>query len=171
MRCRLLTLIAVGVLVPAGVKAQSSVIMKATVTEAVTLSAQPGNANVVSRGANAVDVTLSDEILRLPLLVRSNTGFKISATLASKTAVLSELSVEDVRATGTLVSPQVVDALHFNPQLDPDLSQPLLVLSGPRISIGGTLHSPNNALEITVLIRLKPGLPRESHLTLVATPE
>jgi hypothetical protein len=26
-------------------------------------------------------------------------------------------------------------------------------------------------LEITVLIRLKPGLPRESHLTLVATPE
>jgi len=170
MRC-LLTLIAVGVLVPAGVKAQSSVIMKATVTETVTLSAQPGNANVVSRGANAVDVTLSDEILRLPLLVRSNTGFKISATFASKTAVLSELSVEDVRATGTLVSPQVVDALHFNPQLDPDLSQPLLVLSGPRISIGGTLHSPNNALEITVLIRLKPGLPRESHLTLVATPE
>ena len=170
MRC-LLTLIAVGVLVPAGVKAQSSVIMKATVTEAVTLSAQPGNVNVVSRGANAVDVTLSDEILRLPLLVRSNTGFKISATFASKTAVLSELSVEDARATGTLVSPQVVDALHFNPQLDPDLSQPLLVLSGPRISIGGTLHSPNNALEITVLIRLKPGLPRESHLTLVATPE
>jgi len=170
MRC-LLTLIAVGVLVPAGVKAQSSVIMKATVTETVTLSAQPGNANVVSRGANAVDVTLSDEILRLPLLVRSNTGFKISATFASKTAVLSELSVEDARATGTLVSPQVVDALHFNPQLDPDLSQPLLVLSGPRISIGGTLHSPNNALEITVLIRLKPGLPRESHLTLVATPE
>lgn len=170
MRC-LLTLIAVGFLVPAGVKAQSSVIMKATVTETVTLSAQPGNANVVSRGANAVDVTLSDEILRLPLLVRSNTGFKISATFASKTAVLSELSVEDVRATGTLVSPQVVDALHFNPQLDPDLSQPLLVLSGPRISIGGTLHSPNNALEITVLIRLKPGLPRESHLTLVATPE
>jgi hypothetical protein len=145
--------------------------MKATVTETVTLSAQPGNANVVSRGANAVDVTLSDEILRLPLLVRSNTGFKISVTFASKTAVLSELSVEDVRATGTLVSPQVVDALHFNPQLDPDLSQPLLVLSGPRISIGGTLHSPNNALEITVLIRLKPGLPRESHLTLVATPE
>jgi len=170
MRC-LLTLIAVGFLVPAGVKAQSSVIMKATVTETVTLSAQPGNANVVSRGANAVDVTLSDEILRLPLLVRSNTGFKISVTFASKTAVLSELSVEDVRATGTLVSPQVVDALHFNPQLDPDLSQPLLVLSGPRISIGGTLHSPNNALEITVLIRLKPGLPRESHLTLVATPE
>ena len=170
MRC-LLTLIVVGVLVPVGVKAQSSVIMKATVTETVTLSAQPGNANVVSRGANAVDVTLSDEILRLPLLVRSNTGFKISATFASKTAVLSELSVEDVRATGPLVSPQVVDALHFNPQLDPDLSQPLLVLSGPRISIGGTLHSPNNALEITVLIRLKPGLPRESHLTLVATPE
>ena len=171
MRC-LLTLIAVGVLVPAGVKAQSSVIMKATVSESVTLSAQPGNLNVVSRGANAVDVTLSgDEIIRLPLLVRSNTGFKISATFDSTTSVLSELSVDNVRATGTLVSPQVVNALHFNPQLDLDLSEPLLVLSGPRISIGGTLHSPNNALEITLLIRLKPGLPRESHLTFVATPE
>lgn len=169
MRC-LLTLIAVGVLVPAGVKAQSSVVMKATVSESVTLSAQPGNLNVVSRGANAVDVTLSgDEIIRVPLLVRSNTGFKISATFDSKT--VSELSVDNVRATGTLVSPQVVNALHFNPQLDPDLSQPLLVLSGPRISLGGTLHSPNNALEITLLIRLAPGPPRESRLTFVATPE
>jgi hypothetical protein len=84
---------------------------------------------------------------------------------------LSELSVEDVRATGMLVSPQVVNAIHLNPQLDPDTSQPLLVLSGPRISLGGTLNSPNNALQVTVVIRWKPGLPREPiHLTLAATP-
>ena len=172
MRC-LLTLIAVGFLVPAGVKAQSSVIMKATVTETVTLSAQPGNANVVSRGANAVDVTLSDEILRLPLLVRSNTGFKISAIFESQTAVLSQLSVDDVRVTGWLASPLVVNALDLKSYDDPITSQPLLVLTGPRVSLGGTLQSPNNALQITVLIRLKPELPGDSsiHLTFVATPE
>jgi hypothetical protein len=171
MRC-LLTLIALGVFVPAGIKAQSTVVMKTTVSETVTLSAQPGNVNVASRGANAVEITLSgDEIIRVPLLVRSNSNFKISAISESKTAVLSELSIEDVRATGTLVEPQIVGALHLNPQLDPDTSQPLLVLTGPRVSLGGTLTSPNNALQITVLIRLKPGSSRESHLTFVATPE
>ena len=171
MRC-LLTLIAVGVFVPAGVKAQNSVVLQATVSEIVTLSA-PGNMNVVSRGGNAVEITLSGdaEIVRVPLLVRSNSSFKISATFKSQTAVLSELSVDDVRATGMLVSPQVVSALHLNPQFDPDISQPLLVLTGPRVSLGGTLNSPNNALEITVLIRLKLERPREPiHLTLAATP-
>ena len=58
-----------------------------------------------------------------------------------------------------------------NPHLDPYLSQPLLVLTGPRVSLGGTLDSPNNALQITIVIRLKPELPREPiHLTLAATP-
>jgi hypothetical protein len=168
MRCRLLTLIAVGVLVPAAVKAQDSVIMKATVSETVTLSVSS-----TSIPSNIVSLTLSgdDQIVRVPLLIRSNTSFKISAIFESKTAVLSELSVDDVRATGMLVSPQVVSALRLNPHIDPDIAQPLLVLSGPRVSLGGTLHSPNNALEITVLIRLKPGLPREPiHLTLAATP-
>ena len=168
MRC-LLTLIAVGVFVPAGVKAQSSVIMKATVSEIVTISVSP-----TSAPSNTVSLILSGDepIVRAPLLVRSNTSFKISAIFESKTAALSELSVEDVRATGMLVSPQVVNALHLNPQLDPDTSQPLLVLSGPRISLGGTLHSPNNALEITLLIRLEHLRPRDSsiHLTFVATP-
>jgi len=167
MRC-LLTLIAVGVFVPAGVKAQSSVIMKATVSEIVTISVSP-----TSAPSNTVSLILSGDepIVRAPLLVRSNTSFKISAIFESKTAALSELSVEDVRATGMLVSPQVVNAIHLNPQLDPDTSQPLLVLSGPRISLGGTLNSPNNALQVTVVLRWKPGQPREPiHLTLAATP-
>jgi len=168
MRCCLLTLIAFGVLVPAGVKAQSSVIMKATVSETVTLSVSS-----TSTPSNIVNLTLSgaEPVIRVPLLVRSNTSFKISAIFETKTAMLSELSVEDVRATGSLVSPQVVNAVRVNPHLDPELSQPLLVLTGPRVSLGGTLNSPNNALEITVLIRWTQGLPREPiHLMLAATP-
>lgn len=181
LRSRLLTLVAVGVLVPAGVKAQSSVTMNATVSETVSLSVSPtsapSNIQVVSRGGNGVDITLSgndpaSQVIRVPLLVRSNTSFKISATFESKTALLSQLSVADVRATGRFVSPQIVNAMDLKSYVDPDTSQPLLVLSGPRVSLGGTPHSSNNALEITVLIRLKPGLPRESsvHLTFVARP-
>ena len=108
MRWSLLTLIAVGVFLPVSVKAQSSVIMRATVSEVVTLSDSS-----TSRPGNIVSLTLSgdEQIVRVPLLVRSNTSFKITATFESQTAVLSQLSVDDVRATGGLVSPQVVNAV------------------------------------------------------------
>jgi hypothetical protein len=43
-----------------------------------------------------------------------------------------------------------------------------LIASGPRVSLGGTLDSPNNALQINVLIGLKShGSPVQ--LTFVAT--
>ena len=173
----LLTLIAVGVLVPAGVKAQSVVTLTASVSETVNLSVAPNaiDGGVVSGGGNTVRITVSggrSSVIRVPLLVRSNIGFKITAMFESQTAVLSELLVTDVRATGRLVSPQIVNGLHTGPQLNPDTSQPLFVASGPRVSYGGTLTSPNNALQITVLIRLKQEPPPEAliHLTFVATP-
>ena len=171
LRCHLLTLVVVGVLVPAGVKAQNSVTLTATVSETLNLSVVPNSIDAVSDG-NTVRVTLpaTDEpVVRVPLLVRSNTGFKISAVFESKTLVLSELSVVDVRATGGLVSPQVVNALHVEPQIDPDTSQPLVVVSGPRVSLGGTLHSPNNALQITLLIRLREPALEPVQLSFVAT--
>jgi hypothetical protein len=174
LRCHLLVL--VGVLVPAGVKAQSSVILTGRVSETVTLSVPPNSidADVISIG-NTVRLTLSSTnapVIRVPLLVRSNSGFKITAHFESTTAVVTQLSVVDVRATGRLVSPQSVNALVSNPLSEPDPSQPLLVATGPRVSLGGTLDSPNNALQITVLIRLKPEPLRESlvHLTFAATP-
>ena len=105
MRC-LLTLIAVVLLVPAGVKAQSSVTLKATVSEVVTLSS-PDAIGAVSNG-NTVRLTLpsSDSpVIRVPLLVRSNIGFEITAVFDSEAAGLSELSVADMQATGRLVSP------------------------------------------------------------------
>jgi hypothetical protein len=183
MRGHVLTLIAVVLLVPVGVAAQTaSVTMKGTVSETVTLSVAPASARsnmeVVRIGGNTVEITLSgdddqSQMIHVPLLVRSNSGFKITANFDSKTAELSQLSVGEVRATGRLVSPQIVSALHGKPHLDPDTVQPLLVVSGPRVSLGGTVDSPNNALQITVLIRLKPQPARASsaHLTFVATPE
>jgi len=167
----LLTLVAVVVFVPTSVNAQKSVTLTAKVSEVVTLSTPDS----IGNNGNTVRLTLpssNSPVIRVPLIVRSNTGFKITLVFDSQTAVLSELLVADVRATGRLVSPQIVNGLHTGPQLNPDTSQPLFVASGPRVSLGGTLNSPNNALQITVLIRLKPELQRESpiHLTFVATP-
>ena len=175
LESHLLTLIAFGVLVPAGVKAQNSVTLTATVSETVNLYVAPNSIDggVVSSSGNTVRITLTggkSPVIRVPLLLRSNIGFKITAWFESKTAVLSELSVADVRATGRLVAPQSVNGLQTEP-LNTDTFQSLLVASGPRVSLGGTLTSPNNALQITVLISLKQPVPESLiHLTFAATP-
>ena len=142
------------------------VTVKATVSKTVALSIAPNSihgdvdVNVVSSGGT-VRMTLSGNgaqspVIRVPLLVRSNTSFKISGIFESKTAVLSQLSVINVRATGRLVLPE---AVNLEPPVRSDvqeLQNPFVVLSGPRVSVGGTLNSPNNALQITLLVRLKP---------------
>lgn len=162
------TLAVVVFLLPPGVKAQTGrVVMQANVSETVALSVAPGftDADVVSTG-NTVRITVTsanskDPVIRVPLLIRSNSSFKISAAVESTTASLSQLAITDVRATGTLVSPTAITGLNipehrFNEPDPLDTSEPMIVVSGPRVSLGGTLVSPNNALQITVLIRLKP---------------
>ncbi len=189
------TLFVVLLLVPAGVKAQTGgVTMKSTVSETVALGVLPNSihANIeksVMSTGNTVRITLSGAetdapLIRVPLLVRSNTSFKISAAVESNTAEVSQLLVTDVRPTGALVSRQAISDINvlrpFNRRLDEstssvlnplDLSRPVLLLSGPRVSSGGTLTSPNNALQITLLIRLKPQPARGwlVHLTFVGT--
>jgi hypothetical protein len=109
--------------------------------------------------------------IRVPVLVRSNSGFKISAVVESQTAVLTHLSVIDVRPTGRLVSPGVVNAIAVRQEDDVDVSRPLLLLSGPRVSIGGSLDSSINALQVTLLIRMKPQSAGNwlAHLTIIGT--
>lgn len=172
MPARCITLIAVLFLVPVCLHAQTgSARLQASVSETVALSVPPNfsheNIDVVSSGGT-VRVTLSstDAEVRVPLLVRSNSRFNISADV--QTAALTHLSVDDVRPTGSLVSPEVVNAL-VTPEVDVSASQPLLVLSGPRVSLGGTLQSPNNALQVTLLIRVQPQPGSMAHLTFTAT--
>ena len=174
MPARCLTLIAVLFLVPLCVQAQT-VTLHASVSETVALSILPSfthnnvDLNVVSSG-NTVRLTLSSTSaeVRVPLLVRSNTSFKI--LVESQTAVPIHLSVIDVRPTGNLVSPEAVNSL-VSSEIDLDASQPLLVLSGPRVSLGGTLNSPNNALQVTLRIRMQPQAAHGSlvHLTFTGT--
>jgi hypothetical protein len=165
LRCKLLTLIAVGIVVPAGAKAQSSVTLRATVSEMIALSVAPNftpdgvHVDALSSGST-LRITLSgagakSPVIRVPLLVRSNIGFRISGTVESTTAEIAGLLVTDVHPTGKLVASNIIPAL--NVERGPlDLSRPFLVATGPRVSLGGTLNSPNNALQITLLIRLQP---------------
>lgn len=192
------TLVAVLCVAATGVKTQTGgVTLKGTVSTTVTLSVLPNStkSNVqtdVTSSGNTVRIMLSGNtteapVIRVPLLVRSNSRFKITAAVESKTAAVAQLSVTDVRATGPWVSPQAIPGLSVPRQLDfrglnesaslaPNLlndARPLLVVSGPRVSAGGTLASPNNALQITLLIGLKfhPAHVSPIHLTLVGTPE
>jgi hypothetical protein len=102
------TLMALMLVVSASVEAQTSVTLTTTVSETVTLSVPPTftekNVEVVSSGPNTVHLTLSGNdvgapIIRVPLLVRSNSSFKISASFESTTAELSQLFVSDSHAT------------------------------------------------------------------------
>jgi hypothetical protein len=144
------------------VEAQT-VTLTSTVSETVALSVAPNSTNgdvrvhAVSSGST-VRITVSGNgvgspVIRVPLLVRSNSGFKISGEFESTTTQLIQLSVKDVRATGRLVSSEAIDSLQISPEFD--LSSPFVLVSGPRVSTGGTLNSPNNALQITLHIGLK----------------
>lgn len=178
--CRIFTLLGVLVFVCASVQAQA-VRLTGSVSETVTLSVAPtfaaGNVGVVSSGGNTVRIAVSgddagSQVIRVPLLVRSNTGFKISAVFDSQTAELAQLLVTDVHATGNLVSRNILSDLEKPREVKQDVSSPLLVLIGPRVSTGGTLTSPNNALQVTVSIRLKsqPPLGSVVHLTFIGQP-
>lgn len=196
----LVTLIAVVLFLPADIEAQTrgtSVTLKGAISESVGLSILPNSTDsniqvdTVSSGST-VRMTLAgidaeSAVIRVPLIVRSNSSFRISAVVDSETALLTQLSVIDVRATGTFVSPEAIGELDVAQQFDRrgqdgevssttsssplDVSHPLVVLSGPRVSLGGTLDSPNNALQITLLIRLKPQSGRSwlVHLTFTGT--
>lgn len=179
------TLIAVVVLLSTTAAAQtvrSSVTLTATVSETVALSSPSlfnqnnPRVDVVNSGGNTVRITASGDdtqasVIRVPLLVRSNTDFQITAAFESDTAELKQLSVVDAHSTGRFASPQIVNALKVKPLSEVDTAQPVLVLSGPRVSLGGTLESPNNALQVTLLIHLNPHAPSawQIHLMLVGT--
>lgn len=196
----IVTLIAVSFLLSPGTQAQTrntSVTLNGAVSETVALSilpnATPGDIHTnIFTSDGTVRMTLSgmdanSPLITVPLIVRSNTGFRITAVVESTTPVLTQVSVTDVCATGALVSSRAISELVIPQQFDLrgldkevsstmsssplEVSRPLVVLSGPRVSLGGTLKSPNNALQITLLIRVKPPSDRAwlVHLTFTGT--
>lgn len=157
-----------------------SVNMTAKVSETLALSVSPNSLqdNVRMEAQSDVKVltfTLSGsgtEVVttRVPILIRSNIGYKITGLIQSQTATLATFAVSDARVTGRFTAPGAIENLNVARMLDSrstngiiqfaslplDFSSPLTILSGPRVSLAGTLNSADNALEVTLLVSVMP---------------
>jgi hypothetical protein len=133
----------------------------------VASSNNEGRALVITISGTARDLTR----VRIPIRIRSNTAYRLLATAKSDGAKLVGLSVVDARPTGKLVAADA-EVLGVSRMFDarlvagtlfpadgfnrPNPSSLLELLSGPRVSLGGTLGSPLNALEVTLSMAVEP---------------
>ena len=170
-------------LLPTTAHAQTSIgsiTLRANVSETVALSVSPnlprGNVQVEGHSnLSSLTLTLSgasnDQVsVSVPILIRSNTGYKLSGLLQPQAATLANFVVVDARPTGRFVAPESFANLNVAPELDSrkkngiiqfaslslNHSSPLTILSGPRVSLAGTLNSADNALEVILLVVVKP---------------
>ncbi len=159
-----------------------SVRMSGGVSETVVLSIPQGSAPpgvLVSTSRNA-DQSLTVNIsgatrdlteLRIPVQIRSNTAYSLSAAAKAAGSNLSSLLVVNARPTGPLAAPGAAEAVSVAAAFDgrgganqltvaggdrPNLSALSELLSGPRVSLGGTLQSPQNALEVVLSLTVEP---------------
>ena len=170
------------VIAPATVCAQrrsGSTELRGGVSKTVTLSLSP-NVSDAGVGLNAfesggaLNLVLSGSDFKgnfqVPILIRSNTAYNVTASVQSQTAVLTQLQVLRVDATGRLVASDAVMGVAVKRQFDKkpggsvvgeenlstiDASVPFTIFSGPRISLGGVLASPHNALKVILLLSVK----------------
>ncbi|HJU56217.1 MAG TPA: hypothetical protein VJ715_16665 [Pyrinomonadaceae bacterium] len=161
----------------AGQAGSGSVTVGGQVSRAVFLNVAPSaplsadNFRVTHTQANAHTVQLSISIsggeaglVRIPLQLRSNAGFKLSASAELSEASLSVMRVTGARGTGRLVAADAVNAATQDAATDgahasPDaqgFSSTHTLLTGPRISLAGTHDTPSNALEVTLLLEVRP---------------
>lgn len=167
---------------PATVCAQSrsgSTNLRGGVSRTVTLSLSPSAPPVgvdlkAFENGGAVRLVLSGSEfkrdLQVPILIRSNTDYIITASVESQTAVLTQLQVLSVEATGKLVAGDAVIGVDVRRQFDKrrggsltgeenlstiDALVPFTIFSGPRISVGGGSNSPHNALRLILLLSVQ----------------
>lgn len=178
-----LMVVGVTFLLPVMAQAQTSigsVMMKASVSQTVALSVSPNllQDNVQVDGHSdlkSLALTLSGSArdlvsVRVPILIRSNTGYKVSALVQSQAATLANFVVLDAYPTGRFVARESFANLQVARELDSrnkngtvqiaslplNNASPLAILSGPRVSLAGTLNSADNALEVILLIVVNP---------------
>jgi len=171
--------------------------MGARVSETVSLSVgeafTENNVRIESHAAGkTLGLTLSGSstdvvAVRLPILIRSNTSYGISALVRSQASTLANFAVIGARPTGRFAALDAVASLKVAQGFDSrstngriqnafmplNLSSSFSILSGPRVSLAGTLTSIDNALEVTLLITAKPEANADEwtlHLILTASP-
>lgn len=120
------------------------------------------HALTVSLSGAGVGVTKID----VPLRLRSNVGFTLTASCVTREATLSALSVVEVGTGGRFVHPGAAGRVGVTAAFDgrpgrpagsgggEHLSSPVTILDGPPISMTGTLDSPDNYVEIVLRVTL-----------------
>ena len=162
---------------PATVCAQrrsGSTELRGSVSKTVTVSLSPkasdagAELNAFESGG-AVNLVLSGSefkrTIQVPILVRSNTAYNITASVQSQTAALTNVQVLSVDATGRLVASDAVTGVTvIERQFDQGPGGSFTIFSGPRISLGGGLDSPHNALKVTLLLSVQARVAEEGWL-------
>ncbi len=171
--------------------AGASVRMAGQVSAAVAVSVAPGmevKAGEVQADSRQVNlqtavVTLSGAggavaKLLVPVRIRSNTAYVLSASMKSNGVSLASLSVTSPRATGRFVAAGAVDSIKMTERMDfrkqtlqssehnaglllPSHYAPIALLTGASISTAGTLSSPDNAIEVTLTLIIEPPSSRQ----------
>jgi hypothetical protein len=174
--------------VPLTVCAQSgsvSVTLRGSVSKTVALSYEStsdarAEINAFDSGGGltlVVSGSGSERNLRVPILIRSNTSYKMTASVESQTAVPVQLRVFSIAASGKLVAADAISGVVIERRFDvprddrsageenlstTDASVPFAIFSGPRISLAGNLNSPDNALKVIFLLSVRPRVDKGS---------
>lgn len=159
------TLFCVVAAAPSITWAQSgSVVLRGGVsrTVALSLSADASHAKVENafEGGEVLRLVISgsgSEIrnVEVPILIRSNTSYNIIASAQSQTALVKDLRVLKIEPGGKLVAGDAVSGVAVIQEFD-DAAVSSFVLSGPRVSMGGGLNSPDNALKVVLSLSVEP---------------
>lgn len=161
-----------------------AVTVTATVSEVVALAALPDPTARdvrITTGSDRRSLTLElsgsgpdSKTFRIPFLIRSNCGYSITSLLSSESASYAKLERLDARPTGRFVAPDAATrVIVTNPLGYVRPATMTSFLRGSRVSLAGTLDSPGNALEVTLLVTVMPETKPDNwrvQLTLSASP-
>ena len=156
------------VCLPMWAQAQTGAItIRGSVSEVVALSASPNlraqDAQVTTttdRRSLTLDLTgdgAGVQTFRLPILIRSNSNYSITSLVRSVAVSSANLTLVGATPTGRFVAPDAAaKVISISPAGWLAPGAPLTILRGPRVSLAGTLDSPGNAMEITLLVTVNP---------------
>lgn len=94
--------------------------------------------------------------LELPIQLRSNAEFALTASCATSAAKLSALSVVEVDGAGPFVHAGAAARVRTHADGARDFSSPVTILTAPPISMAGTLDSPGNMIEVKLRVVISP---------------
>jgi hypothetical protein len=132
-----------------------------------------GDAQISAEAAGAQGLILSmagtrggETRIEIPVQLRSNVDFALTASFKTRGATLCALSVVEVGRAGAFVYPGTAGRVEVTSQFDgrpgahtprssrPEASSPATILTGPPISMGGPLDSPGNMIEVVLRVVL-----------------